>query len=207
MLRRRRLLHIYAQKHVHMIARVRLLHLVDFIGDLRALALEGSVDRALGIIHFVKETIRGRPWMPSVLCAAEHLAELRPLIVYGMLYERCDGCMEADETVPFRDEAHQRFLQLGIIEQYALRVVEANGIELADLIRAEHLDIVAEDDFVRTRAFAHLLDRIVAGRNRRMAADQTIADLGQVRDQHAAPLLRFRRRLRWKGSLNLLFLF
>ena len=73
-------------------------------------------------------------------------------------------------------KSQQRLLQFGIVEEHALRVVEADGVELLDLIGPEHFDVVAEDGFERAGVFAHLFDGVVAGGNGGMAADDAVAD-------------------------------
>ena len=56
------------------------------------------------------------------------------------------------------------FLSSGSFKEHALRVVEADGVELFDLVRAEHFDVVAEDGLEGAGLFAHQFDGIVAGR-------------------------------------------
>ena len=144
--------------------------------------------------------------MAAVFGAAEHLAEFGPLVVPGMLYEGGDGGVEADEAAAINDEVHERLFQFGVVEEHALRVVETDSIELADLIGTEHFDIVAEDYFIGSGAFAHLLDGIVAGGDGGVAANDAVAGLREVGDQEVAGLLRFGRRLFREGGLDLLFL-
>src|SRR6185436_12194672 len=101
-----------------------------FIGDGKTSALEDRGKRAFGVVHLECLSVAGGPGVAAVFGAAEHLAEGRPLVVHGVLHEGGDGGVDADETVARGDEIEQRLAQFGVVEKYALRVVEADGVEL-----------------------------------------------------------------------------
>ena len=135
--------------------------------------------------------------MSAVLCSTEHPAELGPLVVFRILHEGRDGVVNADESFSAFDEAEQRRPQLRIVEQHTHGVVEADGVELFDVRRPEHLDIVVEDGLIGARHLSHLLDGVVPYRDgaggtsaRRLAIPHR-----QIGDEHPAWLLGLGRCL------------
>jgi hypothetical protein len=73
--------------------------------------------------------------------------------------------VNADESFSAFDKAEQRRPQLRVVEQHPERVVEADGVELLDVRRPEHLDVVVEDGFIGARHLSDLLDGVVPDRD------------------------------------------
>ena len=155
------LLGVDPQQHVQAVAENGLLKLKRLVGNLKVLAPERGVDRVAGILDLHRHHF-AIPGMAAVLGPTKHPAELGPLVVLRILHEGRDGIVNADESFAALDKAEQRRPQLRIVEQHPERVVEADGVELFDVRRPEHLDVVAEDRLIGARHLAHLLDGVVA---------------------------------------------
>ena len=206
--RRARLLGVDPQQHVQAVAKNGLLQLKRLVGNLKVLAPERGVDRVARILHLHRHHF-AVPGMSAVLCSTEHPAELGPLVVFRILHEGRDGVVNADESLSAFDETEQGRPQLRVVEQHTQRVVEADGVELLDVRRPEHLDVVVEDRLVGARHLAHLLDGVIPYRDgaggtsaRRLAIAHR-----QIGDEHPAWLFglgRCRARNRRVNALPLL---
>ena len=201
--RRARLLGVDPQQHVQAVAKNRLLQLKRLVGNLKVLAPERGVDRVAWILHLHRHHF-AVPGMSAVLGSTEHPAELGPLVVFRILHEGRDGIVNADESFSAFDKAEQRRPQLRVVEQHAERVVEADGVELLDVRRPEHLDVVVEDRLVGARHLAHLLDGVVPDRNGGSGTSTNGLAIPhrQIGDEHPAWLPGLGRRLARNGCVH-----
>ena len=205
--RRARLLGVDAQQHMQAVAKNRLLQLKRLVGNLKVLAPERGVDRVAWILHLHRHHF-AVPGMSAVLGATDHPAELGPLIVLRILHEGRDRIVNADESFAAFDEAEQGRPQLRVVEQDPECVVEADGVELPEVRRPEHLDVVAEDRLVGARHFSHLLDGVITRRNGggRASANGLAIAHRQVGHEHPARLPRRGRRLSRNGRVHAILL-
>ena len=189
------------------VAKNRLLKLKRLVGNLKVLAPERGVDRVAWILHPHRHHF-AIPGMSAVLGPADHPAELGPLIVLGILHEGRDGIVNADESFSAFDKAEQGSPQLRVVEQDPERVVEADGVELLDVRRPEHLDIVAEDRLVGARHFSHLLDGVITRRNGagRASPNGLAIPHRQVGHEHPAWLPGRSRRFSRNGCVHAILL-
>ena len=67
--------------------------------------------------------------------------------------------MNADEALTAFDEAEQRGPQVRVVEQHPESVVEADRVELLDVGRPKHLDVVAEDCLIGACRSSRWLER------------------------------------------------
>ena len=104
--------------------------------------------------------------------------------------------------------ASSDFLSSGSSNKTPHGIQKADGVELFDPVRSEHLDIVAEYRLVGAGTFAHLRDRVVGCRNRVVgtAVPRMAVAHHEVTHQHAARFPRFGRRFDWNGVVHFLLL-
>ena len=116
--------------------------------------------------------------------------------------------MDADKSLALRDKCEQRLAQLRIVEQHAQCVQKTNRVELFDLVRAEHFDIVAEYGCIGSRAFPDLFKSIIGNGNRgeRTPSDRAAIAHGKVAHQQTARPYRLGGSLPGYGLVHLLFL-